>query len=81
MQATNFTNLRDNLKEYCDIAVNNGEAVIVTRKQNKNVVLISLEQYNEYEKFQKNQAYIDKINRSFAQLYAGNGEVHDLVEV
>ena len=49
MIAANYTAVRNNLKSYCDLA-SQGETVLVTRKENKNVVVLSLEQYNAMEK-------------------------------
>lgn len=46
MLAANFSTVRENLKSYCDKVTDNGETLIVTRKGEKNVVLISLEEYN-----------------------------------
>ncbi len=50
MLAVNYSTIRSNLKDYCDKATDNNETVIVTRKDEKNVVLMSLEQYNEVMK-------------------------------
>ena len=38
MLAVNYTTMRNNLKEYCDKATDNGETIIVTRKGERNVV-------------------------------------------
>lgn len=46
MLAVNYSNLRENFKDYCDKAVHDAETVIVTRKNNENVVLMSLDEYN-----------------------------------
>lgn len=46
MLAVNYSDLRNNLKEYCDKAVNDMETVLVTRKEDRHVVMISLEAYN-----------------------------------
>lgn len=46
MLAANYSTFRNNLKDYCDKATDDGETVIVTRKNEKNVVIMSLEQYN-----------------------------------
>lgn len=43
MLAVNYTTIRNNLKDYCDAATDNNETVIVTRKNKKNVVIMSLE--------------------------------------
>lgn len=50
MQAVNFSTFRSNLKEYCDKATDENETVIVTRKEEKNVVIMSLEKYNRIMK-------------------------------
>lgn len=60
MIAVNYSTIRNHLKEYCDKATDNGETVIVTRKSEKNVVLMSLEQYNAIMKAQRNAEYLAK---------------------
>ena len=50
MLAVNYSTIRNNLKSYCDKATDENETVIVTRKDEKNVVIISLEQYNSMMK-------------------------------
>ena len=57
MLAVNYSTIRNNLKAYCDEATDNNETVIVTRKNEKNVVIISLEQYNQIMKAAKNSGY------------------------
>ena len=81
MLAVNYSTIRGKLKEYCDKATDEHETVIVTRKDEKNVVLMSLEQYNTIMKAARNAEYLAKIDRSFAQLEAGRGQQHDLIEV
>ena len=46
MVAVNFSTLRSNLKTYCDAASRDAETIIVTRRNEENVVLMSLESYN-----------------------------------
>jgi antitoxin YefM len=46
MLAVNYSTLRNHLKDYCDKVSEDFETVIVTRKDEKNVVIISLEAYN-----------------------------------
>ena len=41
MLAVNYTNLRENMKSYMDKVTDDYETMIVTRKDNKNVVMIS----------------------------------------
>ena len=81
MLAVNYSTMRDNLKIYCDKATDDAETVIVTRKNEKNVVLMSLEQYNALTKAVRNAEYLAKIDRAFEQLEANQGKQHDLIEV
>lgn len=81
MLAVNYSTIRNKLKDYCDQATNNHETVIVTRKGEKNVVLMSLEQYNALMKATRNAEYLAKIDMSIEQLENGKGQVHELIEV
>ena len=62
------------------MAADQDETIIVTRKNDKNIVMISLNRYNEMEKQIRNVLYMNKIDRSFEQLYSGNGQSHELIE-
>ncbi len=46
MIAANYSNVRENFKSYCDKINDENETVIITRKDNKNVVLMSQDEYN-----------------------------------
>ena len=81
MLAVNYSTIRNNLKDYCDKATDESETVIVTRKNEKNVVIMSLEQYNSMMKALKNAEYLAKIDRAYEQLENGMGRSHDLIEV
>ena len=65
MIATKQVDLRANLKKYFDIAFS-GEPVIVSRKQNKNVVVISESEYNELQRAKRNAEYLKRLNESMA---------------
>ena len=80
MVAANYTSVRNNLKKYCDLATDQNETVIVTRKADRNVVILSLSRYNEMEKAIRNALYLEKLDRAFAQLNADQGEKHELLE-
>ncbi len=71
MIAVNYSTIRRNLKDYCDKATDNNETVIVTRKGEKNVVIISLDKYNDITKAARNAEYIDMIDRSIEQIKQG----------
>ncbi len=80
MVAANYTTVRNNLKDYCDKASDENEIVLVTRKKEKNVVIMSLDRLNQIEKDLRNARYMAKIERGFAQIEAGLGITHDLIE-
>lgn len=81
MLAVNYTNLRENMKHYMDLVTDDYETMIVTRKDNKNVVMISEESYNnliENVYVMGNKANYDWLMESKAQLENGNLHKHDL---
>ncbi len=71
MLAVNYSTIRGNLKGYCDRVTDEGETVIVTRKGEKNVVIISLEEWNAMQKAVRNLEYLAKIDASLQQLKDG----------
>ena len=81
MLAVNYSTIRSNLKDYCDKATDENETVIVTRKDEKNVVLISLEQYNEFVRNMKNTEYLNKIDRALKQIEEGKVVVKTIEEL
>ena len=81
MLAVNYSTIRNNLKDYCDKASDFHDTVIVTRKNEKNVVLMSLEKYNQLEKAARNNEYLAMIDRGIEQLETGHGQEHELIEV
>ncbi len=81
MLAVNYSTIRSKLKDYCDKATDNNEVVIVTRKDEKNVVLMSLEQYNAVMKELKNAEYLEKIDRSMRQIEEGKVVVKTMEEL
>lgn len=80
MLAVNYSTIRNNLKDYCDKVTDFSETVIVTRKGEKNVVMMSLEKYNQLEKAARNAEYLSMIDKGMAQLEAGRGQEHELIE-
>ena len=80
MLAVNYSTVRENLKNYFEKATDENETVIITRKNEKNVVILSLEQYNELMKAVRNAEYLAKIDLSIEQLKSGRGQQHELIE-
>lgn len=84
MLAVNYTTLRDNMKSYMDKVTDDYETMIVTRKDNKNVVMISEESYNnlmENVYVMGNKANYDWLMESKEQLEKGKISAHNLIEV
>lgn len=81
MLAVNYSTIRENLKSYCDKVTDNNETVIVTRKDEKNVVIISLNEWNELQRALRNAEYLGRLNRSIADVKAGRGIVKTMDEL
>ena len=81
MIAINFTTARSRFKDFCGKVTDEAETVIVTRKAEKNVVIISAARYNELEKAERNAAYLKKLERGIAQVQAGQGIVKTMDEL
>ena len=80
MLAINYSSFKINLKYYCDKAIDSHDAIIATRNNENNVVLLSLERYNQLEKAARNAEYLALIDKSIAQLETGNGQEHELIK-
>ncbi len=82
MQVVNYTDLRLNLKKWLDKVSNDVEELIITRKDNKNLVLISLEEYNSL----KETSYLlsgknrEVLLKSLEEAKTGKKVEHDLLE-
>lgn len=84
MLAVNYTNLRENMKSYTDKVTDKYETMIVTRKNDKNVVMISEESYNnllENAYITSSKANFDWLMESKKQLEEGKLVKKELIEV
>ena len=84
MIATNYSEVRNNLKTYCDKANKDYETIIIKRKNNDNVVLMSEEVYNNLMEnlyIRSNLKYYQKLVESIKEVEKGNVREHDLIEV
>ena len=80
MLAVNYTNLRENMKNYMDKVTDDYETMIVTRKNNRNVVMMSEESYNNLME----NLYLmeDRANYDWImELQEGKAGIHKLKEV
>ena len=80
MIATKQMDIRSNIKKYFDLAFN-GEPIIVSRKENKNVVIISEAEYNALQKAKRNAEYLAMLNKSDEELKAGKVVVKTMEEL
>lgn len=82
MKVVNYTDLRVNLKKWLDLVVNDVEELIIKRKNNKDLVLISLDEYNSL----KETSYLlsgknrDVLIKSINEAKGGNTAKHDIIE-
>lgn len=84
MLAVNYTNLRENMKMYMDKVTDDYETMIITRKDHKNVVMISEESYNNLMEniyVMGNKENYDWLMKGKTQLENGQCSVHELIEV
>ncbi len=80
MKVVNFTDLRLNLKLWLDSVYDDVEEVIIKRKDQKDLVIISLEEYNslvetDYLLSGKNR---DVLLKSISEINSGDREYHEL---
>jgi antitoxin YefM len=82
METVNYTDFRSNLKHWFDKVINDVSDIIIKRKSGKDLVLISLDEYNSL----KETSYLltgknrDILLNSIKELEAGNGMEKDLIE-
>lgn len=84
MLAVNYTTLRENMKTCMDRVTDDYETIIVTRKENKNVVMMSEEAYNnmlENLHLMGDKSNYDWLMESMRQLERGLSTSHELFEV
>jgi len=83
MNAVSYTDLRQNLKTYMDKVYNDHDPLIITRKNNQNIVLLSIEEYNslmETNYLLSSEENYKYIKESIDQYEKGKVEKRDLVE-
>lgn len=84
MLAVNYTQFRNEMKSHLDLVTDCYETMVVTRKENKNVVILSEDTYNnllENIYVMGNKANYDWLMESKKQLEAGRVKARELIEV
>jgi len=83
MNAVSYTNLRRNLKTCMDKVFHDNAPLIVTRKNDENVVLLSMAEYNslvETNYLLSNEANVEHLRKSMAQHKVGMSKPRELCE-
>jgi antitoxin YefM len=74
MQAVNYSHARNNLKSIIDNVCDNNEEVIITTKNDKSVIILSMDEYN------RTHAQVKRdVQEALAQ--AERGDLMDIDEV
>jgi len=76
MLAKSFSEVRQNFKAYCDLAVDENETIIVTRRYDRNVVIMSIEQYN----LMNRNLRLEEYYAQFSKLIRDKKKVNDQAE-
>jgi antitoxin YefM len=77
MDAVSYSDLRQNLKSYMDKVYSDHDPLIITRKNNENLVLLSIDEYNslmETSYLLSNEANAEHLKKSIAQYAAGKAK-------
>lgn len=83
MQVLNFTEFRNNLAENLNLVNDNSEIVIVSRSKGKNVVVMSLEEYNSIQEtlhLTSSRANQKRLDEAIAEMRTGKSSKHKLIE-
>ncbi|WP_346882797.1 type II toxin-antitoxin system Phd/YefM family antitoxin [uncultured Algibacter sp.] len=82
MEIVNYTDFRSNLKHWFDKVINDVSDIVIKRKNGKDLVLISLDEYNSL----KETTYLltgknrDVLLNSIKELEAGEGIENNILE-
>jgi len=83
MNAISYTDLRQNLKTWMDKVILDRAPLIITRKNNENVVLISVAEYSslvETNYLLSNEANAEHLKKSITQHKSGKAKSKELYD-
>jgi antitoxin YefM len=84
MNAVTYTDLRQNLKTYMDKVIEDSDPIIITRKNNENVILISADEYHsltETNYLLSTEANAAHLKKSIAQHKSGRIKTRKLYKI
>jgi antitoxin YefM len=83
MEALTYSETRNNLKTVMDSICDEGRTVIVTRKDKRNIVMMSLEDYNAIQEtlhLLSSPRNAERLMKSIREIQAGGGTERELLE-
>jgi len=83
MRTIHFSDARNNLKAVIDQAVADHDAILITRRDAPNAVIMSQEQYDSWMETMyllSNPANAKRLMQSIDQHRSGKGVKHDLID-
>jgi antitoxin YefM len=83
MDAVSYSDLRQNLKHFLDRVYNDNDTLIITRKNNENLVLLSVAEYDsllETNYLMANEANAKHLLKSIKQAKTGKIRKRELIE-
>ncbi len=83
MQVVSLSDFRQNLREKLDAVVNDADVVVVNRPNSKNVVVISLDEYNGWQEtlhLLSTERNRQRLAAAVARAEQGQHEIHDLID-
>jgi antitoxin YefM len=83
MEVLNYTEFRNNLAENLNKVTDDAEVIVVSRGRGKNVVLMSLDEYNAFKEtiyLTSTKANRKRLDDSIEQMEKGKFQKHKLAE-
>jgi antitoxin YefM len=83
MQVVNYTEFRNNLAENLNMVNENDEIVVVSRSKGKNVVVMSLEEYNSIQEtlhLVSSRVNQKRLEEAIEEMRSGKSSKHKLIE-
>ncbi|MDQ3842693.1 MAG: type II toxin-antitoxin system prevent-host-death family antitoxin [Bacteroidota bacterium] len=83
MRVVNYTEFRKKLAESLNAVNNDREIVVVSRSKGKNVVVMSLEEYNSIQEtlhLMSSASNRQRLDEAIEEMKKGNWEKHELIE-
>jgi antitoxin YefM len=84
MEVLNYTDFRKDLKASLDKVSNDEDVIIVSRSKNKNVVVLSLKEYNSLKETMyllSSENNRKRLQHSINEMQKGKFQSHKLIEV